>query len=715
MSDSLLSASWYRVADLVPRLSPGAQVTRQASRGRIWHVLTDAASGRHVRLNPAAYAFVGRCDGQWTVQRIWDLLLDHAGDAAPTQDEIIRVLTQLYSAGVLQFDSAPNLAALFAQRDDDLRARRRGWINPLMIRTRLFDPTRVLDLAMPLVRGVPTWLLACGWIALVASGLMLAAMQFPGLQADAARLLGAPHAFLMFWLCFPPVKALHEMAHALAVRRFGGEVREAGVTLMFFTPAPYVDASAASALDSRGQRALVGAAGMLVELALAAFAALLWFSIEPGLPRDLCLVIMMICGVSTLVVNGNPLLRFDGYYILTDLLDLPNLALRSSAWWSQWLRRRLTGERAQEVVLGEGERKWLVAYAPASLLYRCALMLALLLFVGAKSSLLGGLLAFVLLGWAGSRAWAAWRGMLGAGLPEHARARTRLALGGSVTAAALLIAALPLPQVFIAQGIVWPPENAQVRAQTAGFIETVDAHNGQAVAPGAAIVSLADPNLVAQRERLQSELAGFESRQYFALLRDPVEAASLGQDIERTQAAIARTDQQLGQLEVTGTVAGRLVLPREADLPGSFAARGAMVGYVLTPGAAHVRAALPEADIPLIRGRVRSIEVRAADVPGMPAAAQWLRETPAATRMLPSAALGDRAGGPFAVDPADKDGTRTLDPVFLMDLAVPAWNGERIGHRVAVRLDLGYAPLGEQVLRRMRQLFLRHFNSGGQT
>jgi putative peptide zinc metalloprotease protein len=128
-----------------------------------------------------------------------------------------------------------------------------------------------------------------------------------------------------------------------------------------------------------------------------------------------------------------------------------------------------------------------------------------------------------------------------------------------------------------------------------------------------------------------------------------------------------------------------------------------------------VRAVLPEGDALLIRGRVRRVDVREAVLGGIARPARALREMPAATNLLPSPALGDRAGGSFAIDPADKEGTRARDPVFLIDMTVPGLPEERIGNRVWVRFDLGYAPLATQVLRRVRQLFLRHFNPQDQT
>ena len=715
MNETLISEAWYRVADLRPSVAPGTTIARQAARDRVWQVLTDAGSGRQVRLNEPAYAFVGRCDGSCTVDALWQLLLARMGDDAPTQEDILGLLSQLHAAGLLQFNSAPNLATVFARRDQETRKRRRTFINPLALRMRLFDPTAFIDIAYPRLRaliGAPALII---WLVTVALGALVCAVNFPAMRDQVAAHLDAPRTVLLFWLCYPPLKALHECGHALVLRHFGGTVREAGITLLFFTPAPYVDASAASALPGRWQRAAVAGAGILVELFVAAVAALAWVAVEPGLVRDLALVTLVIGSVSTILINANPLLRFDGYYVLTDLLDLPNLALRSGAWWNAQAQRALLGaNRVPETALSAGERKYLVFYAPAAFAWRVALLLMLTLWVGEKSWLLGWLVG------SAATLWLLWRpvatlfGALGAGLPAATRRRARLMLAAAGACATLMLFALPLPNAIVAQGVVWPPEDAQVRAETAGFVASLAARHGATVVPGQVLATLRDDALAAEHQRLQSRLSGFQARQYVSLLRDPLQATNLALDISRTEAELARADQQLDRLEVRGHASGQLVLPHADDLPGSYAARGAMLGYILTPGPANVRAALPEQDALLVRGRVRAVQVRLAEAPLDNLVATLTRELPAATRLLPSAALGERSGGVFAIDPTAKEGTRSVDPVYLVDVAVSGPLPPRIGSRAWVRFDLGYEPIGSQAIRRLRQLLLKHFNPLGQ-
>jgi putative peptide zinc metalloprotease protein len=160
-------------------------------------------------------------------------------------------------------------------------------------------------------------------------------------------------------------------------------------------------------------------------------------------------------------------------------------------------------------------------------------------------------------------------------------------------------------------------------------------------------------------------------------------------------------------------MAGTLVMPRQEDMPGAFAKRGSILGYVLDRGDIGVRAAVPEYDAALVRERTRGVEVRMAEDSRERVTAQLVREVPAATNQLPSAALGDRGGGPYVTDPADKDAMRTLEPVVLIDLKLPEKTLQRVGGRAWVRFDHGAEPLAGQWYRRLRQLFLQHFDPTG--
>ena len=224
---------------------------------------------------------------------------------------------------------------------------------------------------------------------------------------------------------------------------------------------------------------------------------------------------------------------------------------------------------------------------------------------------------------------------------------------------------------------------------------------------------LEDPAIEARQRELQGKLDGLRAEHYQTFFSDPLKARNSAEAIAQAESELARINQRLAQLEVRAQIAGTLVMPLQQDLPGTYKKQGALLGYVFTPEEVRVRAVVDEHDIALVRDRTRAVDVLLAERGAQPVRAGLTRETPAATQTLPSAALGDRAGGQRVTDPADAEGLTTLQPVFLVDLALPPHTTERVGGRAWVHFDHGATPLALQWSRRIQQLFLQHFSVTG--
>ena len=711
MVQPLLSAEWYRVSRLRPRLRLAVRVRRQTMRGARWYLLCDDATGRQHLINEAAFGFIGRCDGTHDVQTVWDALLTDDAENAPTQSEVLELLVQLDELDLLQCERSPDTELLFRRRDQRRRQRRRSMINPFSFRFSLGDPSRWLPrldpIAHALFRPAVFWV----WLLAVTLAGCAAAANWDALVAHGRELIGSPRAMLLAWLCFPAMKTLHELGHALAVRRWGGDVREFGIGLMLLVPAPYVDASAASAFERRSRRAGVAAAGIVVELALFALAMLVWVGAQPGAVRDIAFVVMAIGGVSTVAFNGNPLLRFDGYHVMCDLLELPNLAARSSTWWGATLRRLLQGRADEGSPPHRGETKWLVAYAPLSFAYRVPLSIGVVWWLGGKAWLLGAAAALyfvvTMLMWPLVRFT---RQLLATA--ANARQTMRAAIGIALLAVVpgFALFAVPMPLATIAPAVVWLPDKAQLRAQTEGFVAALPVADGSQVRAGDLLLVLDNPDLSSQRAQLVNRIEALEADQLRLLSNDGGAARNVAERIASAQLELARVDERLAALQVRAEVTGTLVIPRQADLLGTFAQRGATLGHVLAPDQLRVRAAVAQDDADLVRQRTAHADVRLADTPQRLARAVLSQDTPAASHALPSAALGDRAGGSYVTDPSDTKGLHTLDPVFLVDLLLTDTSVVRAGARAWVRFDHGTEPLAQQLLRRATQLFLKHFD-----
>lgn len=711
-SGTLLSPLWYRVSGLRPRLRAGVQVQRQRHRDQLWYQLADTATGRRHRVNAAAYRFIGHLDGARTTGEVWDTLIEHDSDSALTQDDAIRVLGQLNAAGLLQCELTPDIERLFRQYREQVKRRRWLALNPLAIKVSLFNPTRLLKACEPWQKYLFQPYIFLLWLLVTVPALLLTAYHWPALSAFAAAHLDSPRYLLIGWIAFPLIKAVHEMGHGLAVRHLGGEVKDVGFTLFVMVPAPYVDASAAAGFSNRWHRALVSGIGIMVELFIAAIAFYVWLNVQPGWISDSAFVVMLIAAVSTVLLNGNPLLRFDGYHVLCDALDLPNLDTRSRAWWSNLLLRRVFGMDMPALPLAHAERKWLLLYAPLAFIYRIYISLMIALWVSVKSVFLGALVAvaaFIMLLLMPAK------GLLNA-ITQNAqgaqRQRSLRRLWMVVAAAVLLFVVVPMPYGTVAEAVVWLPEQAEVRAQTDGFVEGLQVRDGDAVKPGQVLAALDDPVLLAKQAEARNRLLALRVQYFNTLQSDRSQAQNFSEALAHAEAEVAHIDFRVAQLEMRSQLAGRMVIARQDDMPGTYLKRGQPLGYVFAPGAVMLRAVVADEDAALVRQRTRKAQVWLEERPGVRLNGNVTRDVPAASFKLPGAALAERNGGSIPTDPTDSDNLRTLQPVFTVDvtLAQNAAHGiERIGGRAWVRFDFGLEPLAFQWARSAGQLLLKHF------
>jgi putative peptide zinc metalloprotease protein len=714
VNERLYSASWYRVAGLRPRLRAHVEIHRHHYRGRLWYVLQDPASERFHRFTPAAHTVIANLDGERTVEELWRLASESLGDAAPTQEEMVQILSQLHAADVLASDVPPDIVELLKRHE---RFERRRWLaqilNPLFWRFPVFDPERLLQSTVHLVKPFFGKLGLAMWLAAVGPAAVLGAMHWDDLVRDVADRVLSPQNLVMLWFLFPLLKAFHELGHAYAVKAYGGQVHEIGILLMVLTPMPYVNASAASAFRSKRQRIVVGAAGMLVETFIASLAFFLWLNTASGFLRAALYDVVFIAGVSTVLFNANPLLRYDGYYILCDLFELPNLRARSERYLIYLMQRRLFGRKdAQPPPASASERAWFVFYGLASAIYRFVILAAIVVFIAGKFFFIGVLLAlWGLLVWVAAPLARGLRSLLVG--PELARVRGRaIAASAALAAAAAALAALlPVPLRTVTQGVIWIPENAIVRAGADGFIEELLAVPNRQVQPGDPLVRSDDPIERTRLRVLEAELRELEARHAEAWVRNRAEADLIQEEMDHTRESVARSRERIEDLTLRSAAAGTFVVAAPEDLPGRFLKKGEPIAHVLDLSVLTARVVVPQADSDLVRRRTRRIEVRSADSPDRVLEAAVLREVPAALAELPSPALGTPSGGEMPVDPADAGGTRTLEPHFQLDLVLPSSAGiVNVGGRVHVRFDHGWEPLVYRWHRSLRQLLLSHLN-----
>jgi putative peptide zinc metalloprotease protein len=714
VSSELYSPSWYRVAGLKPRLKTHAEVHRHHYRGQLWYVLQDRASRRMYRFNPAAWQLIGLLDGERSVQEAWDLACHRLGDDAPTQDESIRLLGQLHGADLLQSDLPPDVDELLRRYGKQQKGKWwRNFRNPMSIKLPLVDPDRFLRATRALYAPLFSRWGFCAWLMLVGAACVAAAFSWSDLTLNLSDRVLAPSNLLTMILLFPIVKTVHEFGHACAVRAKGGEVHEMGIMFLVFLPVPYVDASASSAFRSKWERFIVGGAGMMAELVLAAIAMFVWLDVEPGIVRAVAFNVMLIAGISTVLFNGNPLLRYDGYYMLSDLVEIPNLGPRGTKYLFYLIDRYVFGVREmQPPEASDGEKRWFVTYTIAATIYRLFITFAIILFIAGQYFVIGVVLAL----WAGfsSIVLPVAKGLIHLASGKSLRRKRQRAwtvAGATFAVVAGAFFLMPFPVWTRTEGVLWVPEQSVVRAGADGFVIRIAADPGSRVEPGVTLIEIEDPLLAPQEKLLEAKLEELDFKLRAMQFDDQVQAGMTRDEIAYTQKELKRVRERLAGLTVTAPSEGRFVVAEPADMPLRFVRRGEQLGFVAPLTERIVRVVVRQDDVDLVRSRTHSIEVKLTERVAETLSALVIREVPAASGDLPSLALSDRGGGTIALDPRHSDRPEALEPVFHFELRLPPGSGEfHIGGRAFVRFDHGSEPLATQTYRSVRRLFLKRFS-----
>jgi len=714
MSEPLgtFSESWYRIAGQRVYLRPGVTARRQSFRGERWMVLQQPFSNQYFRLRPGAYEFVGRLRPDRTVQEVWQECIDRFPDDAPGQEAVLQLLSQLYHAHLLHYEKAADSAQLFARyqqrRQREISSR---LLNLMFMRFPLLDPDRFLVRTLPVVGWLISGWGALLWLAVVALGLKTAADQWPALRMQSQGIL-APENLPLLYAGLVLLKTLHEFGHAFFCRRFGGEVHVMGVMLMIFTPVPYLDASSSWGLRSRWKRALVGAAGMIVELFVASLAALVWSRTGAGTLHSLAYNLMFVASVSTVVFNANPLLRFDGYYILSDLLEIPNLAQRASQQLRHLWEHYVFGVKgSSSPAMTWSEASWLVVFGIASGIYRVIVFSGVLLLVADRFLLLGLIMAGVC-----AVSWVTVPTgkflVYLASSPRLHRVRWRAVTVTAVLAVLLLLllAAVPFPSHFRAPGVVQAQRRTGIVNDIAGVVVKVVAQPGSPVSAGQPLLRLTNRELELDLVAAQGLCREAEARYREALIRTNADLKPLSSRLESVSKRLAKLKADQESLVVRAKHDGIWVAPRIHDSVGRRVERGSPLGLLVDPRGFEFVATIAQTDAdaafarPPRGGQVRlrgqsdtSLEI-----------GRW-SVVPGGKQMLPSPALGWAAGGEVPVSPNEPEKAR--EPFFEIraDLHPAAGVPLLHGRSGTIRFDLEPEPLLPRWLRRLQQLLQKRY------
>ncbi|MGV3569472.1 MAG: site-2 protease family protein [Ramlibacter sp.] len=715
MAGSVFSDSWFRVAGMRVSLLPTVRVQRQQFRGRDWYVLEDSYTQRFFRMTPEAWAFISRLTPEKTVEETWNAFIESHPEQAPGQEAVIQLLSQLHVSNLLYFRHQPDNDAIVERVR---RTRRRELTGKAMsflfFRVPLVDPNAWLDRMKPLIRVLTGPWMAILWLVVVAMG-CAAAIEHRDALVDKTQGLLSLSNLPWLYVCLAVLKLLHELGHAFVTKRYGGEVRTLGVMFLLFTPLPYVDATASWAFRNPWHRVYVGAAGMLVEFFLAAVGALVWAATGPGLVNSIAFNVMVIGSVSSLIFNGNPLLRFDAYYMLSDAVEIPNLYQKGQKQWLYFGDKYLLGsEGVSSPAQDEREWWWLTSYGLLSFLYLIIVTVGITLFLLDQWFAIGVVaLAITLATKIVMPSWKLFGHLTG---PKVARTRRR-ALAGALGIAAVLVGVIgwvPVPYSVQAQGILQASDAAVVYAPTDGALLRAVARNGQHVRAGDVVAQLRNPDLEQDLEVSRQALREADAMLRLALVRAPSQLGSLQEQRGAMVRRIAELQAQRDQLLVRSPRDGEWVAPALHENEGNWLQRGQPLGETVQRRGFRFVAVVPQEQANELFARPpKEASVKLTGQADFSIEAGKLQLLPYQQQKLLSSALGWLGGGEIPVSTDDRSGATAAESFFALHVALPAQLPAGMaplhGMSGQVRLELPGQPLYWQARRGMMQLMQKRY------
>lgn len=740
LADSLVSSSARKMP---VRMRPDLSARQHRYLGRSYWVVKDPVGLNYFRFQDEEWAILQMIDGQSSLDEIKERFEAEFPPQKITLEELQQFLGMLHRSGLIIADVPGQGHQLRKRRDERRRKELLGALtNILCIRFKGFDPERLLNWMYPACRWffAPLTVLLC--LLFMASALGLVLVEFDVFRSKLPGFYQFFNPYNAFWLAVTLAgsKVIHEFGHGLSCKHFGGECHEMGVMFLVLTPCLYCNVSDSWMLPSKWQRAAIGAAGMYVEGVLASFATFIWWFTEPGLLNNLALNTMFIASVSTLLFNANPLLRYDGYYILADLMEIPNLRQKATAIMGHKMGKWFLGlEPPEDPFLPERNQVLFALYSVAAVAYRWFVMLSIMYFLykvfepyGLKiigqAIIAMSLWGLIVMPFVKLYKFLSIPGRLDK--VKKPRMYATLAGAAALVAAFLLV---PLPFSVMAplelQGRL--SDTDQIHIQVPGTLEEVLVRPGQVVAKDQVLARLSNIDLdiqirelERQRNQYRSHLESLERRKFI----DP-QAASQVPEVTRAYEALEEqlkaklADRQ--RLELVATRDGTVLPPPwkpdkgedpDGQLPtwtgtpledrnrGAYLQLSDMFCQIGDPQKLQADLVIDQADIDFVRPGLK-VEIKLDELPHH-VFHGTIRDIATEAMKAASPRLASKAGGPVATQTDESGIERPQSTSYQAHVDIDDPDGlMRLGVRGQAKIHSDWQTLASRTWRFITQTF----------
>ncbi len=544
--------------------------------GETSYVIEDPATSSFYRIGVPEYTLISLLDGKNSISDAMHHASSVLGRDAFTEHDAASISRWLVECGLAKTNTSDE-SNRWHQKSDERRSQTlQQWLNPLVTKIPLFCPERLIDRVSPWLMWTTTPLMLLVWIGAIGLAAHQLITHGNKIAVNFSEVL-TPHNWIWLGAIWLILKLVHESYHALFCRKYGGEVREAGVVLIAFAPIFYVDVTSSWRFASKWQRIMIAAAGMCAEIFIGAIAAIVWVRTDPGVLNQIAFNVLLLSTVTTLLFNMNPLMRFDGYYMLSDLIEIPNLAPQGQQYLSYLGRRYLYAVELTPTLEWDAHDVFIKCYGIAAMFWRILITVGIALM--AATLFHGAGLVLVAIGavfWIGVPVFQNLRYFLFG--REQERSRRVYCLLRIATAVGLLTMVClfaPWPFFVKAPAVVDYQAGGIVRTGVGGFVRQVHVRAGESVEQGQLIAELENAELLAEANRLTYALDASKKRIDIASRAGEVSAQLMEQDNRRNlETQLAERKKQLANFQIVAPMSGQIVSGDLEALLGTYLPEG---------------------------------------------------------------------------------------------------------------------------------------------
>ncbi len=670
----------------VIKLRPELRTDMRNEHQGLFIVIEDPVRNKFYSVGRKEYRFLASLNGIATVEEI---VKAWSGDEPIDEKAAVKICQWAVQSNLIVGDQMDATARVEKQAQAMDRQKMMAKFNPISIKFKLFNPNRLFGRLAPLFSWFFTPSFFAVWCIVGIWGLSCAVGDWERLTSASVGIL-SDLRWVWLLIVWAVLKVIHEMAHGLACRRYGGEVNEAGILLLLFTPMAYVNVTTSWRFPNRWHRVVVAAAGMYIELFIAFIALIVWSGSPDGVISDICYNVFFMSSITTILFNANPLMRFDGYYILADSIAITNLYTKGTKLFGDSLKSWFFGVPLTPNICSRSEFKWVATYGVLAFFWKITISLGLIIGASVLFYGLGKILAAIGIAlFFCIPIWTQFTQLYGDNASVRPSSK-RVALSFSLVSVVLfsLFYVIKAPATKSAAAIVQFKDETLIRAESEGFIDRINVSDGDAVTKGQTLIVLTNPQIDLEIEKLQheSEAAKVKSRKF----QQEGELAMHQAEMEKLaglRKQLAEKRAQANALRVTAPFDGFVFHRDLSSKKGSFAKLGDTLLSMAEQKTKEVVVAIEQRDweslkgksgnamrvamksLPVFQATINRIDGRASDVPKHPS-------------------LCANAGGPLPIKSVTADSKQNQDANFL--LLTPHFNVDlELSPEVSSRLMSG--------------------------